>query len=194
MLSNFSSNVGKVPWCARLICPTLSNLFLYYRPSIISFVWTGEFILLLYSFFSFGCRSSPKIFDQFSQAICRIAQNNNKIKSILHFLDNFLTIDKPDFHADRTMALLTMIFMKLNVPIAQHKTTGPGTVVEYLGIILDSQNMQVRLPPDKVHRIWEMLQTFCANQSCTYRELLQLLEHLNFAFRVIVPVSLDVQN
>lgn len=94
-----------------------------------------------YTRLAFGCRSSPKIFDQFSQAICWIAQNNYKIESILHLLDDFLTIDKPDFHADRTMALLTMIFKKLNVPIAQHKTTGPDTVVEYLGIILDSMNM-----------------------------------------------------
>lgn len=140
-----------------------------------------------YTRLSFGCRSSPKIFDQFSQAICWIAQNNYNIESILHLLDDFLTIDKPDFHADRTMALLTMIFKKLNVPIAQHKTTGPDTVVEYLGIILDSMNMQARLPPDKVLRIREMLETFCVKQSCTKRELLQLLGHLNFASRVIVP-------
>lgn len=53
-----------------------------------------------YTRLSFGCRSSPKIFDQFSQAICWIAQNNYNIESILHLLDDFLTIDKPDFHAE----------------------------------------------------------------------------------------------
>ena len=46
-----------------------------------------------YTRLSFGCRSSPKIFDQFSQAICWIAQNNYKIESILHLLDDFLTLD-----------------------------------------------------------------------------------------------------
>jgi hypothetical protein len=140
-----------------------------------------------YTRLAFGCRSSPKIFDQFSQAICWIAKNNYDIECILHLLDDFLTIDRPDYPADRTMALLTMIFNRLNVPLAKHKTMGPATVMEYLGIILDSHLMQARLPMDKVTRIREMLDNFCNKKSCTKRELLQLLGHLNFASRVIVP-------
>jgi hypothetical protein len=34
-------------------------------------------------------------------------------------LDDFLTIDAPDVDGNRTMALLTMIFTKLNVPLAK---------------------------------------------------------------------------
>lgn len=138
-----------------------------------------------YQTLSFGCRSSPKIFDQVSQAICWIAENNYKIACIFHFLDDFLTIDHPSFIAERTMALLNLIFKRLNIPLAKHKTAGPCTVVEYLGIILDSDKMEARLPRDKVERILQLLTSFACKTSCTKRQLLQLLGHLCFAMRVI---------
>ncbi|CAG2187989.1 unnamed protein product [Mytilus edulis] len=88
---------------------------------------------------TFGCRSSPIIFDTLSQAICYIATNNYKVNNILHLLDDFLTIDPPHAEGERSMALMMMIFKRLNVPIAMHKTVGPVTCLEYLGIILDSE-------------------------------------------------------
>ncbi len=36
----------------------------------------------------FGCRSSPKIFDYLSSAVCWIAENNYGLDNILHLLDN----------------------------------------------------------------------------------------------------------
>lgn len=96
--------------------------------------WQGFYYY--YTRHVFGCRSSPKIFDQLSSTICWIAQHDYGIKFILHLLDDFLTIDRPSFDADRTMAILTLLFKRLNIPIAAHKTVGPTTVIEYLGIIL----------------------------------------------------------
>ena len=40
----------------------------------------------------FGCRSSPKIFDTLSLAICWIAKENYNIENVLHLLDDFLVI------------------------------------------------------------------------------------------------------
>lgn len=140
-----------------------------------------------YQTLSFGCRSSPKIFDQFSSVICWIADHNYDIDFILHLLDDFLTIDSPLADGQQTMATLLHIFHNLNVPIAKHKTQGPCTVLEYLGIILDSWKLEARLPTDKVHRIKDILHSFRCRKTCTKRELLQLLGHLNFAARVIPP-------
>lgn len=98
-----------------------------------------------------------------------------------------MTIDAPDVDGNRTMALLTMIFTKLNVPLAKHKTMSPLTMIEYLGIILDSDKMEARLPEEKVNRISKLLDTFMVKKYCIKRELLQLLGHINFATRVIIP-------
>lgn len=135
----------------------------------------------------FGCRSSPKIFDVFAEALCWIAQNNYNIKFIMHLLDDFLTIDGPDQDASVTMSSLLAMFNSINVPLSEQKTVGPSTVLEYLGIILDSAKMEARLPTDKVQRISLMLESFMNRKTCTKRELLQLLGHLNFASRVILP-------
>ena len=70
----------------------------------------------------FGSRSSPKIFDNVSVAICWIAKNNYNIPVILHLLDDFFTIQTADTSGDRNMAILTMIFKRLNIPLSTKKT------------------------------------------------------------------------
>ncbi|XP_071171222.1 uncharacterized protein [Mytilus edulis] len=135
----------------------------------------------------FGSRSSPKIFDNLSVAICWIAKNNYNIPVILHLLDDFLTVQASDTSGDRTMALITLIFNRLNIPLSKKKTVGPHTTLEYLGIILDTDKMEARLPQDKVERIIYFIGTFLRRRSIKKRELLQLLGHFNFAARVIIP-------
>ena len=39
---------------------------------------------------------------------------------MLHLLEDFLTIDPPNATAERTMALLTLVFNRLHAPIATH--------------------------------------------------------------------------
>ena len=147
--------------------------------------WQGK--CYYYTRLVFGSRSSPKIFDTLSVAVCWIATNVFGISTILHLLDDFLTIDPPDILAERTMALITLLFSKSQIPIAPNKTIGPTKCVEYSGIILDTEDMEARLPLDKVHRVLGFFQEFRGKKSCTERELLSLLGHLNFASRVVRP-------
>ena len=147
--------------------------------------WDNKYYF--YTRLVFGSRSSPKIFDSLSTAICWIATHHFNVRNILHLLDDFLTIDSPEFDADRTMAILTLLFKQLGIPLASHKTVGPTHCLEYLGIILDSDKMEARLPTDKIKRICEIIQSFLNRKSCTKRQLLSLLGHLNFACRVIQP-------
>lgn len=136
----------------------------------------------------FGCRSSPKIFDTLASTIKWIAMNNYGLAHIFQLLDDFLAIDPPSSESEayRTMAVLTMIFARLNIPLSAHKTVGPTHVLEYLGIILDALLMEARLPQDKIQRICNMLDSFLTKPNVTKRDLLSLLGHLNFASRVIV--------
>ena len=92
--------------------------------------WQGRYYF--YTRLTFGSRSSPKIFDTLSQAICWIASHNYGITSILHMLDDFLTVDPPEFDANKTMELLRMIFNRLKIPLSEHKTVGPSRKLQYL--------------------------------------------------------------
>lgn len=112
--------------------------------------WKGFYYF--YNKLAFGCKSSPNIFDNLSQAVCWIAEHNYGIQHILHLLDDFITFEHPQACGDRNMALIHLIFSRLGIPMATHKTCGPSTVLEYLGIILDSDRMEASLPSDKLRK------------------------------------------
>ena len=79
------------------------------------------------------------------------------------------------------------VFGKINLPLSAQKTVGPATQLEYLGIILDSDEMMAKLPTDKLICIRNMVDHFLTIHKCTKRALLSLLGHLNFASRVVIP-------
>ena len=81
--------------------------------------------------------------------------------------------------------LLTM--KNLGIPISLHKTEGPVIVLQFLGILLDSNRMEATLPDDKVQRLWEELFKWQNKKSVTLRESQSLIGTLNFACRVAPP-------
>ena len=135
--------------------------------------WKGKYYL--YTRLVFGCRSSPKIFDFLSRAIVWIAKSNYGIQKILHLLDDFLTLDDPGYNAFRTMAVLTLILNKLQIGYSLSKTIGPVHELEYLGLILDTINMQCMLPLDKLDRITAMVGSFMRRSTCTKREMWEFI-------------------
>ncbi|XP_061195402.1 uncharacterized protein LOC133203642 [Saccostrea echinata] len=139
----------------------------YYR-----FKWKNKYFF--YKRLVFGCRSSPKIFDMLSKAICWILEYNYNVKNILHLLDDFVTFDPPGEGGLRSMAVLTIVFKKLGIPISERKTVGPDTVIEYLGIIFDSKIMESRIPLEKVERILTFLNNLRSKRSWTKREILSV--------------------
>lgn len=106
---------------------------------------------------TFGCRSSPKIFDTLSEALCWILLNNCKLPFVLHLLDDFLLVDYPNSKPDRCISALKHTFKKLGVPLSEEKTIGPLQSLEFLGITLDSNSMQASLPLEKLNRIRDFM-------------------------------------
>ncbi|XP_048258604.1 uncharacterized protein LOC125384163 [Haliotis rufescens] len=149
------------------------------------FKWQQQYYF--YKRLVFGCRSSPKLFDTLSEDLCWILHHNYGIQHILHLLDDFLTIDSPEADAQQTMTNLPKLFQEMCIPIAEHKTMGPATTLEYLGINLDTNTMTASLPQDKLDRISALLHEFSQKKKCTKRELLSLLGHLSYACKVIIP-------
>jgi hypothetical protein len=135
----------------------------------------------------FGSRSSPKIFDSFATAVVWIIEHVFAVSPTLHLLDDFLTISPPGSDGEHIRSVFLSVFHTLGIPLSQHKTVGPAFELQYLGITLDTELMQARLPTDKLVRIRALLDKFMSLQKCKKRELLSLLGHLNFAATVIKP-------
>ncbi len=136
----------------------------------------------------FGSRSSPFIFSVFSDLLAWILTSVYKITNITHYLDDYFIACKGTFtQAARDLNTVIQAFDYLGVPIATEKLVGPTTQLTYLGIEIDTQSMQIRLPNDKLTKLKQLLPLWQARKKCTKRNLLELIGVLSFATKVIRP-------
>jgi len=75
----------------------------------------------------------------------------------------------------------------LKVPIAEDKTEGPTTVIVFLGLELDSDEMVVRIPKEKISEIVDKIKHVLSKDKVTLRVMQSLIGSLNFACRAVVP-------
>jgi len=75
----------------------------------------------------------------------------------------------------------------LGIPLAMEKLEGPSHCLTFLGIALDTQKMQVRLPDDKLKHIKCQLSIWLHRKKATKREILSLVDLLQHASKVVRP-------
>lgn len=135
----------------------------------------------------FGLRSAPCIFNRFAEALEWILRNNYGITKVLHYLDDFLVVGQPDTDkCEQAMATTLQVCQKLGFPVALEKLEGPATILTFLGILLDTEKMELRLPEDKLTTLSLLLQEWQnMKKKVTKRELLSIIGKLSFAAKVI---------
>ena len=80
---------------------------------------------------------------------------------VYHNLDDFITLGEAG--ADTCARNLRMILeacKDLGVTVAEEKCEGPSVCIIFLGIELDSINMEMRLPQDKLVRLRETIKSW----------------------------------
>jgi len=69
----------------------------------------------------------------------------------MHYLDNFLLIGQAGSgECGQALSMSLQICERLGVPIAQHKMEGPSSVISFLRIRIDTVNMMLSLPQEKL--------------------------------------------
>ena len=106
----------------------------------------------------------------------------------IHYLDDYLLM-APPCTDECGSALRTCLRMceSLGVPMADHKISGPATVLSFLGIEIDTDAGALRLPQEKLHRLRGLIASWSGRKSCTKRELLSSIGQLQHACRVVRP-------
>ena len=98
----------------------------------------------------FGLRSAPKIFSAVAHTLAWILLQ-------LHYLDDFLLLGQPgSAQWSPELAQTLQGCQELVVPIVHHKTEGPSCQLMFLGIHIDTVQMELNLPRDKLTRITAM--------------------------------------
>ena len=116
--------------------------------------WSG--MVYIDTVLPFGLRSAPKVFNAVADALEWIMRKQG-IVHILHYLDDFLFLDKTQGGEYDILHLALHVCKELGVPVAPEKVKGPVTVLDFLGIILDAVKMELRLPSEKLFQLRSML-------------------------------------
>ena len=129
----------------------------------------------------------PFLFNQFSDALEWILQNNYGLQHVLRILDDFFIAEPTRLKCLTSFSTLLQVFMSFRAPMVASKTLGPSEELEFMGIVLDSIRMEACLPDDKFNRAREILNSFTQRRSVRLFELQSLVGTLQFAFKAVVP-------
>ena len=134
-----------------------------------------------------GCSSSCNIFETFTTALEWVAMNKLNASALIHILDDFLFIAPSKEKCQGDLNNFLTVCQRIGIPIAIGKTMGPDRALQFAGITLDTELMEVRLPEEKLDKCLSQLSYFCSRKSVTLKELQALIGLLNFACCVVVP-------
>lgn len=135
----------------------------------------------------FGAKSAPYIFNLFAEGLHWIIQRHIPA-SLRHYLDDFLPIFAPATPPPLAQAAVEWTIglgKELGLEFQTSKTIFPTTSLEFLGLELDTDAMEARMPADKLSWMGELLVSWRARRSCRLRELQALIGFLQFAAHVI---------
>ena len=135
----------------------------------------------------FGLRSAPKIFNAVADALQWIIHKHG-VDWIVHYLDDFLCAGPPGSAlCSEGLSKMLECCQALGVPVASEKIEGPATTLTYLGIEMDTVNMQLRLPQDKLDRVKAVVDQWLVRRKAGKKRDLQslagLLQHAAKVFR-----------
>lgn len=136
----------------------------------------------------FGCAISCKTFEKFATFLEQDVRHHSVNGRIIHYLDDYFMGGKGD--TGECLEMMNAFRERLGhfgVPIAEDKTEGPKTLICFLGLEIDSEEMVVRIPMQKVQEIIERIGIILGREKVTLRMMQSLIGSLNFACRAIVP-------
>lgn len=148
---------------------------------LLGMMWKGK--LYVDGALPFGLRSAPKIFTAVADGLLWI-MGRHGITNALHYLDDFLLLGSSS-QCEAALQTSLSICRTLGIPIANHKVEGPATVLPFLGILIDTDNCILSLPPEKLQRLKGLIKSWQGRKCCKKRELLSLIGQLSHASRVI---------
>ena len=135
----------------------------------------------------FGLRSAPLIFTAVADALQWIMQRKG-VSYVDHYIDDFITAGrKQSEECSNNFTIMHEICEATGTPVEAAKSESPTPVIGFLGIELDSEDMESRLPAEKLKRLVQTLSEWRGKKACRKRELLSIIGFLSHACKVIRP-------
>ena len=150
---------------------------------LLAMQWDGS--IFVDTVLPFGLCSTPKIFSALADTLEWIFRHND-VSHVLHYLDDFFTAGAShSAQCKNNLDQIIPLCKKLGFPLATDKIEGPSSQLVFLGIVLDSHKMEMRLPEDKLSNLTSTVSLWLNKSVSTKRDLLSLIGHLGYATQVI---------
>ncbi len=132
----------------------------------------------------FGLRSAPLLFTAIADAAQWVMRKHGT-SHVFHYVDDFITLGAVSAECAHNSAVMHDVCAKLGLPPEPDKDEGPATCLTFLGIEIDTVAMELRLPKDKLARLWSELAGWRGRKACKKRDLLSLIGILSHACKVV---------
>lgn len=133
-----------------------------------------------------GCSLSCATFEKFSTFLECIFKDKTGSESVIHYLDDFLFAGPgTDSTCLNLMSEFDCLCDRLGVPLAHDKTVGPTHVLTFLGLEINTIEMSVKIPKEKLLKLKTIISNLLGKKRTTLRVLQSFTGILNFCSRVI---------
>lgn len=127
------------------------------------------------------CSISCSLDETFSNVLEWVVREVSGLCSIIHYLDDFLCIGLANSNVCCILlATVQHIAEVFGVPLALDKKEGPSTVLSVLGILIDTEAMECRLPEAKHVDLRAAVRSARQGNKFTMHQLQSLLGKLHF--------------
>ena len=135
----------------------------------------------------FGLRSAPLLFTAVADALQWVMQQRwVSWVDHIHYIDDFITKGAPGtLECSKNVAIMKRVFGESNLPTEPEKDEGPATKIGFLGMELDTEALEIRLPLDKLQQLKTKLAAWRKRRACRKRELLSLIGSLSHACKAV---------
>ena len=132
-------------------------------------------------FLAMGLSQSANLFEKFSTFLHWVVANEASLDTLDHLLDDFIFAGKKGSgDCEILLETFSKVCLELGVPIAEEKSVEPTTVMVFLGLEIDTNNMLVRIPLHKIEELYTLLVKLSEKHKITLKELQSLVGKLNF--------------
>ncbi|MCP3927803.1 MAG: hypothetical protein GY705_01740, partial [Bacteroidetes bacterium] len=133
-----------------------------------------------------GCGISCQRFEAMSLAIHWILTSKFSVPYMSHILDDFMFFGPKNSKICQTsLTKFIQLSDSLGLPINFEKTFQPSTKLELHGILFDTEAMSISIPPDKVLKAIQIIDSLLPCKKVTLRQLQSIAGLLSFFARAI---------
>lgn len=132
----------------------------------------------------FGARRSPFVFNELTQAVTRYMSRIGFPNTIC-YLDDFLCIENSPERCNEAVSTLIQVLRYLGFAINYSKIEGPSQNLTFLGIILDTLAMTLKLSESRIAELKLLLQSTLSKTKISKRDTQRLAGKLQFATQCV---------